>query len=88
MASMGKSVFSDAYNLFRTRLVEAREKGSLTQADVAAKLGKPQSYVSKYERGERRLDLVEFLEVARVLRIDPYKIIKELEKHNAKNNTR
>lgn len=88
MASMSKSIFSDTYNLFRTRLVEAREKGGLTQAEVAARLGKPQSYVSKYERGERRLDIAEFLEVARVLCIDPHKIIKELEKLNAKNNTR
>ncbi len=67
-------------------LVDAREKKGLTQADVAAKLGKPQSYVSKYERGERRLDIVEFLEVMRVLDIEPCKIIKELEK-NEKNNT-
>jgi transcriptional regulator with XRE-family HTH domain len=36
----------------------------LTQAEVAKRLGKPQSYVSKYETGERRLDVVEFLDVA------------------------
>ncbi len=83
---MSKSVFSDTYNLFCMLLVDAREKKGLTQADVAAKLGKPQSYVSKYERGERRLDIVEFLEVMRVLDIEPCKIIKELEK-NEKNNT-
>lgn len=84
---MGKSVFSNPYNLFCTLLVDAREKKGLTQADVAVKLGKPQSYVSKYERGERRLDVVEFLEVMRVLDIEPYKIIKELEKYE-KDNTR
>lgn len=85
---MSKSIFSDAYNLLRTWLVKTREKKGLTQADVATKLGKPQSYVSKYERGERRLDVVEFLEVASVLGVEPYKILKELEKLNAKNNTR
>lgn len=85
---MSKSIFSDGYNLLRTCLVKAREKKGLTQVDVATKLGKPQSYVSKYERGERRLDVVEFLEVARVLGVEPYKILKELEKLNAKNNTR
>ncbi|MBI5588411.1 MAG: helix-turn-helix transcriptional regulator [Deltaproteobacteria bacterium] len=84
---MSKSIFSDAYSLLRTWLVKAREKKGLTQADVATKLGKPQSYVSKYERGERRLDVVEFLEVARVLGVEPYKILKELEKLDAKNNT-
>lgn len=88
MLPMSKSIFSDAYNLFRTWLIEARKKKGLTQSDIATKLGKPQSYVSKYERGERRLDVVEFLEVARALGVEPYKILKELEKHNAKNNTR
>ncbi len=88
MLPMSKSIFSDVYILFRTRLIEAREKKGLTQAGVATKLGKPQSYVSKYERGERRLDIVEFLEVARVLDVEPHKILKELEKHNEENNTR
>lgn len=76
---MGKSVFSDSYSQFCKLMVEAREKKGLTQADVAAKLRRPQSYVSKYERGERRLDVVEFVEVAKVLGIEPAKIIKELE---------
>ncbi|MBI5453789.1 MAG: helix-turn-helix transcriptional regulator [Deltaproteobacteria bacterium] len=83
---MSKSIFSDTYNLFRTRLVEARKKKGLAQADVAMRLGRPQSYVSKYERGERRLDIVEFLEVAKALGLEPYKILKELEDHCAKNN--
>ncbi|MBI5970229.1 MAG: helix-turn-helix transcriptional regulator [Deltaproteobacteria bacterium] len=84
---MSKSIFSDSYNLLRTRLIKTREKKGLTQVDVATKLGKLQSYVSKYERGERRLDVVEFLEVTRVLGIEPYKILKELEKLDTKNNT-
>lgn len=58
------------YILFREFLVEMRERGGLTQTDVANRLGKPQSYVSKYERGERRLDFVEFIDVAKALRID------------------
>ncbi len=51
-------------------MVEAREKAGLTQVEVAARLGKPQSYVSKYERGERRLDFAEFVELAEVLSVD------------------
>lgn len=38
-----------------------------------------QSYVSKYERGERRLDVVEFLEIARVIGLDPHELLRELE---------
>jgi transcriptional regulator with XRE-family HTH domain len=46
-------------------LVDARRTAGLTQAALAKKLGRPQSFVSKFERGQRRLDVVVFLEVAR-----------------------
>ena len=42
----------------------------LTQIQIAEKLGKPQSYISKYERGERRLDFCEFIELADILGVD------------------
>ena len=58
------------YRTFRTLLIEARERRGLTQTDVAQRLGKPQSFVSKYERGERRLDFVEFVVLAEILEID------------------
>ena len=48
----------------------AREKSGLTQVQIAEKLEKPQSFISKYERGERRLDFSEFIELANVLEID------------------
>jgi transcriptional regulator with XRE-family HTH domain len=73
-----KSVFSDKYILLRQLLIEARKVANLTQADLSAKLSRPQSYVSKYERGERRLDLIEFLEVAKVLNIDPTSFFEKL----------
>jgi transcriptional regulator with XRE-family HTH domain len=59
-----KSVFTPTYARFRELLIEARQAAGLTQAELAARLQRPQSYVSKLERGERRLDVVEFLEVA------------------------
>jgi hypothetical protein len=46
---------------------------------LARRLGRPQSFVSKYERGERRLDVVEFLDVARAMKIDPIQVISDLE---------
>jgi transcriptional regulator with XRE-family HTH domain len=46
---------------------------------LAEKLGRLQTFVSKYERGERRLDVVEFLDVAHALAIDPYKLLRQLE---------
>ncbi|BAZ82676.1 MAG: helix-turn-helix domain-containing protein [Dolichospermum sp.] len=59
-------------------LIDARKVANLTQAELSAKLKRPQSYVSKYERGERRLDVIEFLELAQVLEIDPLTFIENL----------
>lgn len=67
---MPKSTFSPKYEQFRALLVQARKESGLTQRELAARLERPQSYVSKYENGERRLDLIEFLEVAAILDID------------------
>lgn len=69
----------DLYEVFQKALVEARQVQSLTQTDVAVRLGKPQSYVSKYETGERRLDVIEFIEVCQALSVKPLSILKKLE---------
>jgi transcriptional regulator with XRE-family HTH domain len=47
---------------------------------LAKKLGRPQSFISKVEQGERRLDVVEFLEVARVLQIDPGQFLADVDR--------
>ena len=60
-------------------LAAARAGEGLTQAAVAELLGKPQSFVSKYESGERRLDVVEFLRVCAALGVNPKDIIDRLE---------
>jgi transcriptional regulator with XRE-family HTH domain len=56
---MSKSAFTRANDEFRALLKELRTKNGLTQIDVAKRLGVPQSYVSKIETGERRMDFVE-----------------------------
>ena len=76
---MTKSAFSRKHGQLRKILVQARRDASLTQVALAKKLGRPQSFVSKFERGERRLDVAEFLEVARALGIDPAQTIADLE---------
>jgi transcriptional regulator with XRE-family HTH domain len=67
---MTKSLFTPAYQRLRDWLVHARHTRQLTQVQLADALGRPQSFVSKYERGERRLDFVEVLEIAAVLEAD------------------
>ena len=67
---------NEAYKRFRELLVEARSKAGITQQDLASRLKRPQSFVSKYERGERRLDVVEFGEVARALEMDPLSFLR------------
>ena len=75
---MTNSIFTERYNRFRLSLIEARKAKDLTQVELANKLKRPQSFVSKYERGERRLDIIEFFEVTRALGIDPIAFLKEL----------
>jgi transcriptional regulator with XRE-family HTH domain len=73
-----KSISSPIYAQFRSLLIEARKRAGLNQADLARRLRKPQSYVSKYETGERRLDLLEFITVARWIGVDPVRILRKL----------
>lgn len=61
-------------------LKQLRLRKSLTQLSLAELLDKPQSYVSKFESGERRLDVPEFILVCRALGEDPAKIIQIIEK--------
>lgn len=58
------------YQIFREMLANARSEKGLLQTTLAERMGRPQSFVSKYERGDRRLDMPEFLEVAEALGID------------------
>ena len=63
---MSKSVYSKDYKDIIERLKTARIDVGLSQQDVADKLGKPQSYISKIESGERRLDVAEMKKFAQI----------------------
>ena len=68
---MAKSLHPSEYEAFRKLLLTAREEAGLTQLEVATRLSKPQSFVAKYEGGERRLDVIEFMEICEALKVDP-----------------
>ncbi|MDZ8068975.1 MAG: helix-turn-helix transcriptional regulator [Nostoc sp. DedQUE08] len=63
---MGGSIYSIRYKAFLKRLREARQEANLTQVEVANKLNQPQSYVSRCESGERRVDVVELTDFAMI----------------------
>ena len=62
----------------RAILTEARIAKGLTQTQLAKKLDRPQAMVSNYERGQRRIDVGEFIEIAGLLGLDPVAIIRRL----------
>ena len=75
---MPRSVFSQPYGQLLRVLVAARHDAGLRQIDLAERLGKPQSFVSKMERGERRLDVVELIVVARAIGVDEISFLKSV----------
>lgn len=76
---MDKTIYSTRYQLLCKILRDQRRMNDLTQAEVARRMGKPQSFVAKYERGERRLDIIELLAIAEVINIEPIAIIRTLQ---------
>lgn len=73
-----KALRSREHRSLCATLAEARSQAGLTQRDLAARLKRPHSYVAKIEGGERRIDVVEFIELARALRIDPVKLLSRV----------
>lgn len=67
---MDKSIYSAEYQRLCALLRTMRDEAGLTQVQVADRLGEPQSFVSKYESGERRLDVLELAQVAEALDSD------------------
>jgi len=63
---MQKSLYSQEYRKFLEKLLQARKAAGLTQKEVALKLKKPQSFISKIESGERRLDIIEVKYLAKI----------------------
>jgi transcriptional regulator with XRE-family HTH domain len=73
---MRKTLRSPEQTLFLDVLRAARKSAGVTQQALAGKLHRPQSFVAKYENGERRIDVVEFVEVARALELDPVALFR------------
>lgn len=75
---MQKSIHSQRANGLRLLLRAIRRDKKLTQQQLAAKLGRPQSFVAKYEAGERQLDVMEWLSIVEAMDADPVIFLKTL----------
>jgi transcriptional regulator with XRE-family HTH domain len=73
---MQKSLKSPEYARLIATLVAVRHAAGVRQQALAKKLGRPQSFIAKYEGGERRIDVIEFIAIARALGADPVKLFR------------
>lgn len=74
---MQKTLKSADYARLIDLLVAVRKSADVRQQALAKKLDRPQSFVAKYENGERRLDIIEFIAIARALGADPVTLFKD-----------
>lgn len=77
---MPKSVFTDANQIVIAVLRGARKRAGMRQTELASKIGKDQSYISNIERGQRRVDVLEFYAIATAMSLDPGELYGELAK--------
>lgn len=71
---MSKSLFSKANEKFVETLISARLKAGLKQSELAEIVGKDQSYISNIERGQRRVDMLEFYILAKAMKANPVEL--------------
>lgn len=75
---MTQTLSSARHKRLAELLIRYREEAGMTQVDVAKALGRHQPFVSTIEAGQRRVDIVELLDIAAVIGFDPHDIIQDL----------
>lgn len=73
------TIYHQDYQKLIQTLIETRKSQNLTQAQLAQRLGKPQSYVAKIEVFERKLDILEFVVLCKILDVKASEILKMIE---------
>jgi transcriptional regulator with XRE-family HTH domain len=76
--TLRKTLRSRGHRLLIELLVSAREEAQLSQRELAARLRRPRVFIGRIEAGERRVDVIEFIEIARVLGADPHRLLDKL----------
>lgn len=75
---MSRSLRSDRHARMVELLIQYREAAGLKQSDVAARLGRHQPFISNIENGQRRVDVIELLEIAEAIGFDPHELIRNI----------
>ncbi len=76
--TLRKSLRTSGHRKLIAVLTKTRKAAGLTQRDLAARLKRPHSFIGRLEAGERRLDVVEFMEMAKALEVEPAKLFAQL----------
>ena len=76
---------SEPYRVLRDHLLWARKRARLTQQVLAARIGRPQSYISAVETGQQRLDIIEFIHLVHALGLDPAEVMRALARGGGKH---
>ena len=77
---MVKTLGSRRHKTLISTLIAKREAAGLTQTELAAALGEYQSFVARLESGERRVDVVELIQLAHILKFDAAEVVREIER--------
>ncbi|WP_374452789.1 multiprotein-bridging factor 1 family protein [Phenylobacterium sp.] len=75
---MPKTIFGGDHQHLVEVLTEARKSASLTQVELSQRLGRDQTFISLIERGQRRVDVIEFIGMAKAMGTDPTEVFAEV----------
>lgn len=78
MPSARKSAFEEPYIEIIERLVARRREMGMSQADLGAAFGEDQPFISRLERRQRKIDVWEFVQLCRILKVEPGSLLKDL----------
>lgn len=75
---VARSTHTEPYKILLEVLIDARKRAGVTQTELARRLKRPQPYMSMVERGERRVDVIQFYAIMKALGADPEEVFREL----------
>lgn len=78
MRILKKSIYSEKHKKLCELMIRARKDAGFTQQELADKIKRPQSFIAKYERGERRLDLIELIEISKFIGLNVEDLIEKI----------